>query len=218
MYKNILILGAETSFGIYLTNYLLSLNYFVSILISDKRQNEIQNTNLEIIKGDILDYESLRFATAGQQVVINVLNYSDFKLGLISVISQNIVHAINTNYVDKYIGLTPIGSGKTRDKLTRVNKVLNYLKFNNSNLNEYTFQESLFSKSAIDYTIVQVGRIISRKHDTESINIIASNKVKNPINIRDFDISEARLSSSLYSIMVSTRYNKTSVLLEVVHI
>jgi putative NADH-flavin reductase len=213
MYKNILILGAETSFGIYLTHYLLSLNYFVTILINDKKLNKIQNFNLEIIEGNLLDYETLRYVVAGQQIIINVVNYKDYKIGEISVISQNIIHAINANYVDKYIGLAPIGSGQTTNKLAFINKALNYLKFITPKLNEYTFQESLFSNSAIDYTIVQVGQIVSKENEVSNVRVIPSDEVKNLLCNKDCIISENILSATLHSIMITTEYNKTSVIL-----
>lgn len=213
MYKNILILGAETSFGIHLTNYLLSLNYFVTILVKEKKLIKIENFNLEIIKGDILDYESLKFAVDGQQVVMNVTDFRDFKTGEISVISQNIVHAINANYVDKYVGLAPIGSGKTRDKLSIISKIVNYLKFINPKLNEYTFQESLLSKSAIDFTIVQVGEITNTQNNNGIFEITKPLKIKHFINKNKLNISENKLCDALHNIMIQKEYEKSSVVL-----
>jgi putative NADH-flavin reductase len=213
MYKTILILGAETHFGKHLTDYLLSQNYFVTIFIYNKKANNIQNFNLEIIEGDIFDYEVLRYAVAGQQVVINVLDYKNYKFGAISVISQNIVHAVNSNYVDKYIGLAPFGSGQTKDKINLIYKLLNYLKFIKPTLNEYSFQESLLAKCKFDYTIIQVGKIINEAKTTCNIKIIKPIELKKAIHVNEFTITENTLSQAFQSIMNLKEYNRTSVIL-----
>ncbi len=213
MYKTILILGAETSFGRHLTNYLLSQNYFVTIFISDKKANALQNFNLETIEGDIFDYEALRYAAAGQQVVINVLDYKKYKFGAISVISQNIIHAINSNYVDKYIGLAPFGSGQTKNKITAFYKLLNYLKFAQPAINEYSFQQSLLDKSKLDYTIIQVGKILNEVSESNYIKIVKHDELKSTIHNNGFKVSESTLSFAFWSILNLTDCYRSTVLL-----
>jgi putative NADH-flavin reductase len=211
MYKTILILGAETSFGIRLTDYLLSQKYFVTIFIKNKSINRVKHFNLEVIEGDVFDFESLRYAIAGQQVILNVLDYRNYKLGAISVISQNIVHAVNINYVDKYIGLVPFGSGQTKNRLSIFYQLLNYCKFIQPILDEYSFQESLLSKSKFDYTIVQVGKIINEASDTTSFRIVKLNELDKTLNKRNFSISETALSAVLHTIIKVSSYSKISV-------
>jgi putative NADH-flavin reductase len=212
-FKNILLLGIETSLGINLAKYLLSQNYFVTVVVKRKKEVEIQHSNLEIIEGDVLNFNSIRDAFSGQQVVINVIKYNAFNTGVIIAISQNILYAIVENKVDKYIGLAPFGSGETSNNLSLIYKMKIFFNLLKGKLNEYSFQEDLLKASNIDYTLVQVGKINNILDKKIIVKVIRPNELSKPIGINDFSVSVNFLSYALLTIMNSNNCKRSTIIL-----
>jgi putative NADH-flavin reductase len=212
-FKNILLLGIETSFGINLAKYLLSQNYFVTVVVKRKKEIEIHHSNLEIIEGDVLNLNSIRDAFSGQQVVINVIKSNAFNTGVITAISQNILYAIVENKVDKYIGLAPFGSGETSNNLSLVYKMKIYFNLLKGKLKEYSFQEDLLKASNIDYTLVQVGKINNILDKKIIVKVIRPTELSKPIGINDFSVSVNFLSYALLTIMNSNNCKRSTIIL-----
>lgn len=212
MYKNILIIGAETNFGKQLTSYLLSQNYYVAVFVANRNKWDEKNENLELIQGDVLDYYDLKYAVSGHQVVISVLDYKNYKAGEISIILQNLLNAISANFVDKYISVVPIGSGQTKSITSLLFKVISTLKFMKPMLNEYSIQEKQLNKTNIDYTIIQVGKIYNSTKTNLIIKTILPSELRNRIQFNSYKISSSFLCYALNAIMNNPGYKGKTVI------
>jgi putative NADH-flavin reductase len=211
-YKNILITGAETDFGKRLTIYFLSQQYFVAVFVTNKHNWELRDRNLEIIEADILDYQSVKAAVSGQQVVVSVFDYKNYKAGEISIILQNILNAITINYVDKYISVVPIGSGQTKNMTSCIFRMITALKYRKLRLKEYSLQAIQLNKTNLDYTIVQVGKINSSENTNDVLKILQPNEIKNKIPINSHSISSALLCKALNIIMKDSFYKSKTII------
>lgn len=211
-YKNILISGAETVFGKRLTNYFLSQHYFVAVIVSNKDKWDIRDNNLEIIEADILDYQSVKAAVSGQQVVVSVFDYKDYNAGEISIILQNILNAMTINYVDKYISVVPIGSGQTKNMTSCIFRMITALKYRKLRLKEYSLQAIQLNKTNLDYTIVQVGKIDSSENTNDVLKIIQPNEIKKKLTINSHRIPSALLCKALNIIMKDSYYKSKTII------
>lgn len=103
--KNVIILGSSGQIARQVTDILVKFNDINLTLFVRKRSRLIQKdlSNYHIIEGDILDYETLKKAISGQDIVyINLA-------GNLGPMAQNIVKAMNETGVKRIIAISSIG-------------------------------------------------------------------------------------------------------------
>lgn len=176
--KKVIIIGASGSLAPYVIEALQTQNELKLTLFLRKKarlkQSKIQNCN--IVEGDVMDYDVLKNAINGQDIVyVNLA-------GDLEAMTKNIVKAMKETGVKRVIAISSIGIYETplRTVLIPYKKLADV--FENSDLDYTIIRPSWFtSVNEIDYQITykgepEKGSVISRK----SIADIISKIIENP--------------------------------------
>jgi putative NADH-flavin reductase len=113
--KRILIVGATGGTGRELVMQALERGYRVTALVRDPSKLRIENRNLTLAKGDVLDYPSVEAAVRGQDAVVSALGHHRFlrPTRIQSRGTQNILNAMKTIGVSRFVGQTSLGIGNS---------------------------------------------------------------------------------------------------------
>ena len=156
---NILIVGATRGIGRQLLEQALVSGHAVTALVRNPQRLAIQHERLKVIKGDILDSDSVARAMAGQDAVCCTIGVKApwIRVTVFSEGTKNLLQAMNKTGVKRLICVTGIGAGDSKG--------------HGGFLYDYIFlplllkpiyadkdrQESLIKASNVDWTIVRPG-------------------------------------------------------------
>jgi putative NADH-flavin reductase len=161
----ILIIGGTGATGKQLIQQALSLGLKVTVLARHPEKLRIEHANLIIIKGNVLDYQSVSNAMQSQQAVLSALGHKRFFIPTktLSEGSKNIIRAMNENGVKRLICITSLGINESRFKLGLYYTlfVIPFIIF--FYFRDKALQERLIEKSNLDWTIVQPGQLTNGK-------------------------------------------------------
>lgn len=134
--KNIIILGASGSLAKYVINVLKAdEDVHLTLFVRNKmRLGNVDTSGCTLIEGDVLDYDSLKNALKGQDVVYGNLS------GDLGAMAKNIVMAMHETGVKKLIFISSIG---IYDEPVR------------SVLKPYRAAADVIESSDLDYTILR---------------------------------------------------------------
>lgn len=134
--KNIIILGASGSLAKYVINVLKAdEDVHLTLFVRNKMSlGNVDTSGCTLIEGDVLDYDSLKNALKGQDVVYGNLS------GDLGAMAKNIVRAMNETGVKKLIFISSIG---IYDEPVR------------SVLKPYRAAADVIESSGLDYTILR---------------------------------------------------------------
>lgn len=156
---NILIVGATRGIGRQLLEQALTFGHTVTALVRNPQKLAIQRERLKIIKGDILDSNSVALAMAGQDAVCCTMGVKIpwIRVTVFSEGTKNLLQAMKKTQVKRLVCVTGIGAGDSKG--------------HGGFLYDYIFlplllkpiyadkdrQESLIKASDVDWTIVRPG-------------------------------------------------------------
>ena len=162
---NILIIGGTGGTGRELIKQALELGHSVSVLVRIPEKLKISHQNLKVIKGDVLKFENVQEAVAGQDAVLSALGHKKFfiKTNILSEGTRNIINAMEKHHVKRFICITSLGVNDSRFKLGLyytlfVIPVIVFFYFLDKSK-----QEKLIRNSSLDWTIVRPGQLINGK-------------------------------------------------------
>jgi putative NADH-flavin reductase len=106
----IAVFGASGKTGILLVYQALEKGHSVVAFARNPDSVHIQHRNLQIIRGDILDYEKVKEAVAGQDVVMSTLGVNERKYNtILSDGTRNIIRAMKECGVKRLIVMSSAG-------------------------------------------------------------------------------------------------------------
>jgi putative NADH-flavin reductase len=156
---NILIVGANRGIGLQLLEQALENNHTVTALVRDPQRLSKQHANLRVMKGDILDFDSVKLAMTGQDAVCCTIGIGP-KLKPVTVFSEgtkNLLEAMKKANVKRLICVTGIGAGDSKghggflyDKIFKPFLLKTIYE-------DKDRQESLIKASDVDWIIVRPG-------------------------------------------------------------
>jgi putative NADH-flavin reductase len=113
--KRILIVGATGGTGRELVAQALERGYQVTALVRDPSKLGIEDRNLTLARGDVLDYASVEAAVRGQDAVVSALGHHRFlrPTRIQSMGTQNILNAMKTAGVSRFVCQTSLGIGNS---------------------------------------------------------------------------------------------------------
>ena len=156
---NILIVGATRGIGRQVLEQALASGHAVTALVRDPRRLALQHERLKVVKGDILDADSVALAMAGQHAVCCAIGVT-VPLPPVTVFSEgtrNLLQAMKKAGVKRLICVTGIGAGDSRGHGGLLYDCI---------FRPFLFwpvyadkdrQESLIEASDVDWTIVRPG-------------------------------------------------------------
>jgi putative NADH-flavin reductase len=115
----ILIVGATGRTGKELVKQALEQGHEVTALVRSLKKITISQSNLRIVKGDVLDFDNVQKAVAGQDAVLSALGHKKFfiKTSILSEGTRNIIRAMDQHKVKRLICITTLGISDSRFKL-----------------------------------------------------------------------------------------------------
>ena len=152
----ILIFGASGATGHHLVSQASNQGYLVSAFVRDPERLSIRHDNIELVRGNVADYDAVEAAIKDQDAVLSALGASsplkrDF--ALIDGI-QNIVDAMAAHRVKRLIYQSFLGVRENRaDFGFFINRILPVLLTNV--ITDHEMKEQIIVKSDLDWTIVR---------------------------------------------------------------
>lgn len=159
--KSILVLGGTGRTGKHIVEQALGQGLRVTVLVRNpSKMNGISNhPQLEVLKGDVLNFPDVYNAVQGNDAVVSALGRDGKDVAPITRGTENIIAAIQKSSVSRLICLSSFGSGSTRSKsswlLNSMVRLAGLQKFFEAKAQ----QELLFYKSRIDFTLVMAGTL-----------------------------------------------------------
>jgi len=155
----VLIIGATGGTGRQLVEQALTAGHDVTALVRDPEKIRTRHERLRVVQGDILDFNSLDLAVAGQEAVLSSLGTkSVFKPATVfSEGTSNLLRAMTKHGVRRLICITGIGAGDSRGHGGFFYDKIILPIFLKSIYRDKGKQEELIRKSDRDWTIVRPG-------------------------------------------------------------
>lgn len=156
---NILIVGATRGIGRQLLEQALASGHTVTALVRDPRRLAAQHERLRVVKGDILDPESVALAVAGQDAVCCTIGVKAPWIP-ITVFSQgtgNLLQAMKKAGVRRLLCVTGIGAGDSKGHGGFLYDRIFYPLLLKAVYADKDRQEALIRASDVDWTIVRPG-------------------------------------------------------------
>lgn len=156
---NLLIVGATRGIGRQLLEQALTSGHNVTALVRDPRRLALQHERLRVVKGDILDTESVARAMAGQDAVCCTIGIK-VPWPPVTVFSEgtrNLLQAMKKTGVRRLICVTGIGAGDSRGHGGFLYDYLVLPVLFRTVYADKDRQEALIKASDVDWTIVRPG-------------------------------------------------------------
>lgn len=187
----ILIIGATRGIGKALLEMALEDNFDVTVLARMPEKITISAPHLHVIKGDVLDTESIVAAANGQEAICSCIGVPiTFKpVDLFSLAARNILTAVKQNPGQKYIAVTGIGAGDSKGHGGFLyDKIFKPLLLKTIYADKDR-EEDIIKKSGVAWIIVRPAGLTNGKH-TGSYRIINDMKGITAKRISRLDVAD----------------------------
>jgi uncharacterized protein YbjT (DUF2867 family) len=189
----VLIIGATGGTGRELVRQALEQGHTVTALVRKPKKLKIEHPNLRVVQGNVWDYASLESAMQGQSAVLSALGHKRlfYPTKILSEGTRNILRAMKTNHVPRFIVVSSLGVGSAVGRLG----LLSTFVFVPMILPFYFWdrvrQEKLIEESDADWVIVRPGILTNRaatgnyRHGRNAGNFIIGKKISRA-DVADF--------------------------------
>ena len=153
---NLVIFGATGPSGRLIAEQALEQGHNVTAFVRNPEALSIRNDKLSVAKGDILDLASVDAAVAGKEAVLSALGVR--KLGKNTILSdgtKNIITAMQKQGVKRFICMTSLGVGDSKDQPAWVFRYVIRPVFLRNIFVDKEVQERLVMDSGLDWIIVR---------------------------------------------------------------
>lgn len=156
---HISIMGANRGVGFQLLTQALEEGHTVTALVRDPLKLTIEHQNLNIVKGDIRDPESVEHATTGQDAVCFCIGIGPTRkpVTVFSKGTQNVLRAMHKTRVNFLICVTGIGAGDSKNHGGFLYDKLFSPLVLKTVYEDKDRQETLLKESDVDWIIVRPG-------------------------------------------------------------
>jgi putative NADH-flavin reductase len=159
MSKRIIVFGASGITGAHIVTQALEQGYFVTAFVRNIVKLQMQNSNLHIVQGDVMNVENVANAILGQDVVICCIGTKPFKNGTVrSDATKVILEAMEKTGVKRFICQTSLGVGDSRISFKQLPFFVRLFivpMFMQRALDDHEVQENYIKASKTDWTIVR---------------------------------------------------------------
>lgn len=163
--SRILIIGSTGGTGRRLVEQALERGYRVTAMARDPSKLGIEHAQLNGVRGDVLDYESVAEAVKGQDAVVSALGHKRFfyPTRIQSDGTRNILKAMEASGVRRFVCETALGFGDTVGRMGLLYTFLIIPLVLPFYFYDKTRQEHLIANSDLDWTIVRPGALTNSK-------------------------------------------------------
>ncbi|TCN61364.1 NADH-flavin reductase [Flavobacterium circumlabens] len=190
----IAVLGGGGRTGKYLVNQLLKQGFSIKLLLRTPEDFTIQNSQIEIIKGDAVDENTIRLLLAGCLAVISTIGQRHGEPMVASRATSNILKVMKEYNIKRYILLAGLNIDTPFDKKgEKTTLATNWMKTNYPEIQkDRQSAYDLLTHSAVDWTLVRVPFIEFRDLSSNlsiSLEDCMGDKIS-ALDIADFMIKE----------------------------
>jgi len=172
--SQVAVLGGGGRTGKYLVKQLLKNGFSVKLLLRNPDNFTIQNSKIEIIKGDALSEESVSLLLGDCQAVINTIGQRMGEPMVASGATKNVLNAMDAYGIQRYLLLAGLNIDTPFDKKSlKTIMATDWMKTNFPEIQkDRQFTYDLLSSSKIDWTQVRVPLIVFSDESNEiSVNL-----------------------------------------------
>ncbi|EJG01586.1 NAD(P)-dependent oxidoreductase [Flavobacterium sp. F52] len=172
--SKVAVLGGGGRTGKYLVKQLLKNGFSVKLLLRNPDNFTIQNSKIEIIKGDALSEESVSLLLGDCQAVINTIGQRMGEPMVASRATKNVLNAMDAYGIQRYLLLAGLNIDTPFDKKSlKTIMATDWMKTNFPEIQkDRQFTYDLLSTSKIDWTQVRVPLIVFSDESNEiSVNL-----------------------------------------------
>lgn len=157
--NRILIIGSTGGTGRRLVEQALERGYDVTAMARDPAKIGIEHPSLSVVRGDVLDYDSVAAAVKGQDAVLSALGHKRFffPTRILSHGTQNVLNAMQDKGVKRFVCETSLGIGDTVGRMGLLYTLFVIPFILPFYFYDKTRQERLIAKSNLDWIIVRPG-------------------------------------------------------------
>lgn len=158
----IIIFGSTGATGLQLVAQALERGHQVVAFARDPRKIALSHPALELVQGDVLDYEAVYQATAGAEAAVSALGVAMGQpVGTVrSVGTQHIVKALSAQGVKRFVAISAIGVGDSLPRISFIGRLLIPRLIGAERLNEAEKQEQIVRNSSLAWTLVRPPRLV----------------------------------------------------------
>lgn len=203
MSKKIIIFGATGGTGQELIIQSLAKGHQVTAYVRSPKKLQIQNRMLSVIKGDVLNYEEVHKAMNGHSIVFSCLGMpASDKTSLRTIGTANIVKAMESHKVKRFISQTSLGYGDSKEVLPWHMKYLVVPFILKNAFKDHESQEEVIQKSNTEWTIVRPGNMTNgERTGNYKFGFLPTEKIKLKISrsdVADFMLRQIENADFLY--------------------
>ena len=159
----LIVFGSTGSIGRELVNQALEQKRSVTAFARNPQKLEAASSDLQAFQGDVLDYEAVRKAVEGHDVVLVTLG-AGRKGGVRAEGTQNIIRAMEATGVRRLIVQSTLGVGSSNGNLNFFWKRIMFGAFLKEAFADHVQQEAYVKESDLDWTIVRPGAFTDGPH------------------------------------------------------
>lgn len=162
--NKIAVIGGTGKSGKYLVNQLVEKGFNLKVLVRTPQNFIIQNSLVEIIHGDVTNFESVKTLLTGCSAVISTLGlgirYKE--LNIFSKAANNIIRCMNEMALKRYIVITGLNVDTLLDKKSHNTQFATDWMYKNFPVTTADKQAEyqLLLESSLDWTLVRLPMII----------------------------------------------------------
>lgn len=202
--SKVAVLGGGGRTGKYLVHQLLENGFSVKLLLRNPHDFTIQNSKIEIIKGDAINEESINLLLKDCQAVVSTIGQRLGEPMVASQATKNVLNAMNHYGIERYVLLAGLNIDTPFDKKSpKTIMATDWMKTNFPEIQkDRQLTYDLLVDSKIDWTQVRVPLII---FSDESSKIAVNLEDCLGEKISAFDISKFMVKE-----MIESKYSRQS--------
>ena len=199
--SKVAVLGGGGRTGKYLVNQLLEKGFSVKLLLRNLDNFTVQNSKIEIIKGDAIDEESINVLLKDCQAVLSTIGQRPGEPMVASQATKNILKAMDKHDIQRYVLLAGLNIDTPFDKKSpKTIMATDWMKTNFSEIQkDRQLTYDLLAESKIDWTQVRVPLIIF-SDETAQISVNLEDCLGEKISA--FDISKFIVKEMVESLYI----------------
>jgi putative NADH-flavin reductase len=154
----IAVIGGTGKSGQYLVQNLLEKGYSLKLLVRHPENFTIQNSLIEVVKGDVRDEAAVRSLIEGTDIVMSTLGQPKGEKSIFSDAAKNIISAMNHYGINRYMVTTGLSVNTASDqKNERVKMATDWMYQNYPETTADKQKEyELLMESNLDWTLVRL--------------------------------------------------------------
>jgi putative NADH-flavin reductase len=193
----LLIFGATGGTGRLLVEQALEQGHAVTAFVRNPAAFDVKHKNLQVVKGDVLNADSVLQAMGNHEAVISAIGMPANKTGTLrSTGTLNIIRAMEKTGMRRLISLASLGYGDSRATLDRTGFFFKYIIVPfvlKKGFADHALQEQYIKESSLDWTIVRPGNLTDGPYTGVYKHGFAANDKSLKIKVSRADVADFML-------------------------